>query len=351
MITVSGKNFSFQLNNIKDGISIKISSGGETKFNNVASQVKNQLADKPEVPKGKPFPAGEPPRVIEPLPKAPEVVELAPAEGIVLGDALDPPNGEFQIAGSPSKIEPTRNIPRDIVRVPSLDNIQFVETDLSRELEAEAAGGFDQELISATGLQPEVAGSAPLDAPEGIILGDALDPPNGEFQIAGSPSKIEPTRNIPRDIVRVPSLDNIQFVETDLSRKLAAEEAGGFDVDLISSTGIQPVVGRAPTFVAPEGVVLSEPLEQPDVAFDIALPIPLDGDGNPPISKPINPSGIPIVLEPQIPPMQDKPQTMTLNKPSVTPIVFGSEQPETHKPEVQVESNRRNIFNFVVSNS
>ncbi len=141
MITVSGKNFSFQFNNIKDGISIKISSAGETQFNNVVSQVKNQLADKPELTKGQSFQGDKPPRVIEPLPKAPEVVELAPAEGIILGDA---PNGEFQIAGSPPKPELTTEITRDIVRVPSPDNIQTVETDLSRQLAA------DQKLAMTT---------------------------------------------------------------------------------------------------------------------------------------------------------------------------------------------------------
>lgn len=144
MITVSGKNFSFEFNNIKDRISIKISSAGEAQFKNVALQVKNQLAGKLELTKGQSFPRDKPPRVIEPLPKVSEVVETAPAEGIILNDALDPPNGEFQIAGSTPQREPTRNIPRDIVRVPSPDNIQFVETDLSRQLKA------DQKLAMTT---------------------------------------------------------------------------------------------------------------------------------------------------------------------------------------------------------
>lgn len=232
MITISGKNFSFQATHMKAGSSITISSSGGIKFNNVALEAKMQSAEKidqnqsnkgsnagysnnvpsrsdtkdikPEVTRGKPFPGGEPPRVVEPLPKAPEVINLVPAEGIVLGDALDPPNGEFQVLDSRPKAEPKGNIPRDIVRVPSLDDTKFIETDLSRRLAAEEAGGFDQELISLTGLQPEVASSAPLEAPKGIVLGDALPPPPGGFQILQTAKPAESGKlefEIPEQIV------------------------------------------------------------------------------------------------------------------------------------------------------
>lgn len=214
MITVSSKNFSFQATHMKEGSSITISSEGGIKFNNVVLEAKMQSAEKsdqgqsrkssntgysnnvpsrsdtkdikPEVTRGKPFPGGEPPRVVEPLPKAPEVINFLPNEEVVLGDALDPPNGEFQVLGSKPKLEPSNNLPRDFVRTPSLDDIQFVETDLSRRLAAEEAGGFDDDLISLTGIQPEVASVPEFELPEQIVLGDALPPPPGGFQILPS---------------------------------------------------------------------------------------------------------------------------------------------------------------------
>lgn len=209
MITISGKNFSFQATQIKNGTSITISSSGEIKFNTVALEAKMQSSNKsdpyqsksgvnfshsksdqsrsepsarnPEVTRGKPFPGGgPPPRVVEPLPKAPEVIELMPAEEVILGDALEPPNGEFQVLGSRPKIEPTNNILRDFARTPSLDDIQFIETDLSRKLAAEEAGTFDDDLISLTGLQPEVTSALP---PKEVIRNDALEPLNQSFDL------------------------------------------------------------------------------------------------------------------------------------------------------------------------
>jgi hypothetical protein len=190
--------------------------------------------------------------------------------------------------------------------------------------------------------------------------------------------------------VRLPRNGEIKTVETDLSRKLEKLEAQGVDVGEIIRTGgtlpepkPDPQVPTEPTLTEPQvafDIALPIPLDAdgnpqtvslgnpetdtliptlPEEAFDIALPIPLDADGNPQTVSLGNPEtdtliptlpeeafdiALPIPLD-----ANGNPQTVSLNKPTVTPIALGPQQQAPHKPEVQAEATRRNIFNFVVS--
>ena len=268
-----------------------------------------------------------------------------------------------QVSPEKPTIERTPSRPRNDVRLPPNGEIQTIETDLSRKLEKLEAQGVDVgEIIRSGGTLPEpevdhpvsneptitepqvafdIALPIPLDAngnpqtvslgnpetdtltpslPEEIVLGDALEPLEQVVRpvsppTENNPADVELVIELPEEIVLGDALEPLEQVVRPVSPPTENNPA---DVELVIELPEEIVLGDA-----------LEPLEQiisrtpPPEPFDIALPLPLDANGNP--------------------------QIVTLNNPSITPIILGAEQPAAHKPEVQAEATRRNIFNFVVS--
>lgn len=255
-------------------------------------------------------------------------------------DVRLPPNGEIQFIEtdlSRELAEPKTSRPRtgNDVRLPPNGEIQTVETDLSRKLEKLEAQGVDVgEIIRSGGTLPE-----PKPDPE-VPSQPLLTEPQVAFDIA---------LPIPLDADGNPQIARPVNPETDTLTPSLPEEAFDIALPLPRDADGNPPIAKPVN--PPLGTV---PEVEP---FDIALPLPLDADGNPPIakpinpptSKPVNPSGVPIELDIQFPPLQNDVKTVILSKPNVTPIVLGVEQPASQKPEVQAEATRRNIFNFVIS--
>jgi hypothetical protein len=231
-----------------------------------------------------------------------------------------------QVSPEKPTIERTPSRPRNDVRLPPNGEIQTIETDLSRKLEKLEAQGVDVgEIIRSGGTLPEpevdhpVSNEPTITEPQvafDIALPIPLDA-NGNPQTVslGNPETDTLTPSLPEEIVLGDALEPLEQVVRPVSPPTENNPA---DVELVIELPEEIVLGDA-----------LEPLEQiisrtpPPEPFDIALPLPLDANGNP--------------------------QIVTLNNPSITPIILGAEQPAAHKPEVQAEATRRNIFNFVVS--
>jgi hypothetical protein len=231
-----------------------------------------------------------------------------------------------QVSPEKPTIERTPSRPRNDVRLPPNGEIQTIETDLSRKLEKLEAQGVDVgEIIRSGGTLPEpevdhpVSNEPTITEPQvafDIALPIPLDADGNPQTVSlGNPETDTLTPSLPEEIVLGDALEPLEQVVRPVSPPTENNPA---DVELVIELPEEIVLGDA-----------LEPLEQiisrtpPPEPFDIALPLPLDANGNP--------------------------QIVTLNNPSITPIILGAEQPAAHKPEVQAEATRRNIFNFVVS--